>query len=37
MFARRIFIDVWISARDGQVQTSPWFSANIAKPSSALS
>ena len=27
----------WISARDGQVQTSPWLSANMVKPSSALS
>ena len=27
----------WTSARLGQVQTSPWFSANIVKPSSALS
>ncbi len=26
-----------MSAREGQVQTSPWFSANMAKPSSALS
>ena len=27
----------WISARLGQVQTSPWLSANITKPSMALS
>jgi hypothetical protein len=26
-----------MSARDGQVQTSPWLSANIEKPSSDLS
>ena len=27
----------WMSARDGQVQTSPWLRANITKPSMALS
>ena len=30
-------IDSWTSARDGQVQTSPWLRANITKPSTALS
>jgi hypothetical protein len=25
-----------MSAREGQVQTSPWFSANIAKPDQRL-
>ena len=27
----------WMKARDGQVQTSPWFSANSTRPSIALS
>ncbi len=31
------YIEFWMSARDGQVQTSPWFSANMLKPSRALS
>src|SRR6201992_2831843 len=30
-------IESWTSTRLGQGQTSPWLSANIAKPSSALS
>ena len=30
-------MSAWTSARDGQVQTSPWLKANIVKPSSALS
>ncbi len=30
-------MSAWTSARLGQVQTSPWFSANITKPSIALS
>ena len=30
-------IEFWMSARLGQVQTSPWLKANMAKPSSALS
>ncbi len=30
-------IDSSTSARDGLVQTAPWFNANRAKPSSALS
>ncbi|MCY1384372.1 hypothetical protein D9M69_726190 [compost metagenome] len=27
----------WISARDGQVHTSPWLKANSTRPSTALS
>ena len=30
-------MDSWTRARDGQVHTSPWFSANMEKPSTAFS
>ena len=30
-------MSAWIRLRDGQVHTSPWLSANMVKPSSALS
>ena len=30
-------MDSWTSARDGQVHTSPWLRANMAKPSTAFS
>ena len=30
-------MSAWTSDRDGQVHTSPWFRANMVKPSNALS